>query len=222
MIQKEQKVLSDITIFEKYAKYKFGQSRRETWEELVSRYLEMMTQKHPQLSDEIANYGKFIYNKEVLPSMRALQFAGEAIKANESRIYNCAFLPIDNVLAFSETMFLLLGGTGVGYSVQYQDVAKLNPIFKPTKTKKFIVEDSIEGWADAVKVLMKSYLSNGKNLKPRFDFSRIRPKGARLVTAGGKAPGAEPLKTCLFLIETILQRKENGSFLSPIEAHHIL
>lgn len=222
MIQKEQKVLSDITVFEKYAKYKFGESRRETWEELVSRYLEMMMEKHPQLTEEINHYGKFIYEKKVLPSMRALQFAGEAIKANESRIYNCAFLPIDNVLAFSETMFLLLGGTGVGYSVQFQDVNKLNPINKPTKSKKFIVEDSIEGWADAVKVLMKSYIGNGKNLKPRFDFSRIRPKGARLVTAGGKAPGPEPLKTCLFLIETILQRKENGSFLTPIEAHDIL
>jgi len=222
MIQKEQKVLSDITIFEKYAKYKFGEARRETWEELVSRYLAMMIEKHPKLTEEINHYGQFIYDKKVLPSMRALQFAGEAIKANESRIYNCAFLPIDNVLAFSETMFLLLGGTGVGYSVQFQDIEKLNPINKPTKSKKFIVEDSIEGWADAVKVLMKSYIGNGKNLKPRFDFSRIRPKGARLVTAGGKAPGPEPLKTCLFLIETILQRKENGSFLTPIEAHDIL
>ena len=222
MIQKEQKILSDITIFEKYAKYNASLSRRETWEEIVSRYLTMMTTKHPNLADEISKYGKLIYEQKILPSMRALQFAGTAIEANESRIYNCAFLPIDNVLAFSETMFLLLGGTGVGYSVQYEDVAKLNPITKPLKSKKFIIEDSIEGWADAVKALMKSYLGNGKTLKPRFDFSRIRPKGARLVTAGGKAPGPEPLKVCLFLIETILDRKENGEHLKPIEAHDIL
>jgi ribonucleoside-triphosphate reductase len=222
MIQKEQEILSNVTIFEKYAKFKPEFARRETWNELVSRYLEMMTKSHPTLTDEIKNYGQFIYDKKVLPSMRALQFAGNAIEANESRIYNCAFLPIDNVLAFSETMFLLLGGTGVGYSVQYEDIAKLNPINKPIKSKKFIVEDSIEGWADAVKALMKSYLGNGKNLKPRFDFSRVRPKGARLVTAGGKAPGPEPLKTCLFLVETILERKQNGEFLVPIEAHDIL
>lgn len=222
MIQKEQEILSNVTIFEKYAKFKPEFARRETWNELVSRYLEMMLKTHPTLESEIKNYGQFIYDKKILPSMRALQFAGNAIEANESRIYNCAFLPIDNVLAFSETMFLLLGGTGVGYSVQYEDIAKLNPINKPIKSKKFIVEDSIEGWADAVKVLMKSYLGNGKNLKPRFDFSRVRPKGARLVTAGGKAPGPEPLKTCLFLVETILERKQNGEFLAPIEAHDIL
>ena len=89
MIQKEQEILSNVTIFEKYAKFKPEFARRETWNELVSRYLEMMLKTHPTLESEIKNYGQFIYDKKILPSMRALQFAGNAIEANESRIYNC-------------------------------------------------------------------------------------------------------------------------------------
>lgn len=130
---------------------------------------------------------------------------------------NCAFLPIDDWRAFSETMFLLLGGTGVGYSVQKHHIEKLPEIHKPKKTKRYLIGDSIEGWADAVKSLMKAYLSNGT--LPIFDFSDIRPKGARLITAGGKAPGPEPLKECLISIKELLDRKPDGSKLTPFEAH---
>lgn len=105
--------------------------------------------------------------------------------------------------------------------MQFADVAKLPEITKPTKKSKYVVQDSIVGWADAVKVLMKSYLGYSKTL-PVFDFRDIRPKGARLVTAGGKAPGAEPLKECLFQIQKILDRKQNGEKLSPLECHDIL
>jgi ribonucleoside-diphosphate reductase alpha chain len=135
-------------------------------------------------------------------------------------MYNCCALPVDHYKAFSETLFLLLSGTGVGYSVQYHHVAKLDPIVKPTKNHKFVIEDSIAGWADAVKALMKSYFT-GRS-KPRFDFSDIRPKGMRLVTSGGKAPGPEPLKICLTHVESILERKENGEKLTPIECHDIM
>jgi len=154
--------------------------------------------------------------------MRALQFAGPAAEVNNSRIYNCCFLPIDSVHSFSETMFLLLGGTGVGYSVQKHHVDQLPTIIKSEKFKhrNWLIEDSIMGWADAVKVLMKFYFEGG--LKPKFDFRAIRHKGARLVTAGGKAPGPEPLKICLAHIDAIMERKEHGSKLTPLESHDIL
>jgi ribonucleoside-diphosphate reductase alpha chain len=154
--------------------------------------------------------------------MRALQFAGPAAEVNNSRIYNCCFLPIDSVHSFSETMFLLLGGTGVGYSVQKHQVDQLPTIIKHEryKNRNWLIEDSIMGWADAVKVLMKFYFEGG--LKPKFDFRAIRHKGARLVTAGGKAPGPEPLKICLAHIDAVMERKENGSKLTPLECHDIL
>jgi ribonucleoside-diphosphate reductase alpha chain len=182
----------------------------------------MMVKKYPNLETQIKDSATFIRKKKVLPSMRALQFAGPAAEVNNSRIYNCCFLPIDSVHSFSETMFLLLGGTGVGYSVQKHHVDQLPTIIKHEryKNRNWLIEDSIMGWADAVKVLMKFYFEGG--LKPKFDFRAIRHKGARLVTAGGKAPGPEPLKICLAHIDAVMERKENGSKLTPLECHDIL
>lgn len=214
------KVLSDITVFNKYARYLPELKRRETWEEIIDRNKTMHINKYPDLKDEINEAYKFVYNKKILPSMRSLQFAGKPIELNNSRIYNCAYLPIDHYKSFSEAMFLLLSGCGVGYSVQFAHIAKLPEIRKPIKTKRYIVEDSIIGWAEAIRVLVKSYFSG--NSKPTFDFSDIRPKGALLVTSGGKAPGAAPLKKCLFDIEQILDTKNNGEKLSSIECHSIL
>jgi ribonucleoside-diphosphate reductase alpha chain len=213
--------LSNVVVFNKYAKYLPQQKRRETYNEIIVRYLQMMVDKYPDLATQIMHYGNYIFEKKVLPSMRALQFAGPAIQKNEARIYNCCYLPIDDYRAFGEIMFLLLGGTGVGYSVQFKHIEKLPEIRKPAKEQKFLIGDSIEGWADAVKHLIGSYLGY-RNTKPRFDFSDIRHKGARLITAGGKAPGPEPLKKCLFELEQILERKENGDKLSSIEVHDIV
>ena len=213
--------LSNVVVFNKYAKYLPQQKRRETYNEIIVRYLQMMVDKYPNLANDIMHYGNFIFGKKVLPSMRALQFAGPAIQKNEARIYNCCYLPIDDYRAFGEIMFLLLGGTGVGYSVQFKHIEKLPEINKPVKEQKFLVGDSIEGWADAVKHMIGSYLGY-RNTKPRFDFSDIRHKGARLITAGGKAPGPEPLKKCLFELEQILERKENGQKLSSVEVHDIV
>jgi len=214
--------LSKITIFSKYAKYLPELKRRETWDEIVDRYENMMVKKYPNLETQIKDSATFIRKKKVLPSMRALQFAGAAAEVNNSRIYNCCFLPIDSVHSFSETMFLLLGGTGVGYSVQKHHIDQLPIIIKHEryKNRNWLIEDSIMGWADAVKVLMKFYFEGG--LKPKFDFRAIRHKGARLVTAGGKAPGPEPLKICLAHIDAVMERKENGSKLTPLECHDIL
>ena len=213
-------ILSDIVVFNKYAKYLPSENRRETYPEIINRYVNMMKDKYPFLSKDIDDNAVYLYDKKVLPSMRALQFAGEAIKKNEARIYNCCYLPVDDYRAFSETMFLLLGGTGVGYSVQKSHIENLPEIRKPLKSQKFLVGDSIEGWADAVKHLVASYF--GKRSKPRFDFSDIRPKGTRLITAGGKAPGPEPLKECLFKIEQILDRKNDGDKLTSLEVHDII
>jgi len=213
--------LSKITIFSKYAKYNSELKRRETWDEIIDRYQTMMIKKYPLLEDAIINSAKFIREKKVLPSMRALQFAGSAAEVNNARIYNCCYLPIDSLHSFSETMFLLLGGTGVGFSVQKHHVEQLPAIKKQDtyKMRTYLIEDSIMGWADAVKVLMKFYFEGG--YKPKFDFRAIRHKGARLVTAGGKAPGPEPLKIALAHIDAVMERKENGSKLSPLECHDI-
>jgi ribonucleoside-diphosphate reductase alpha chain len=207
----------------KYAKFLPDVNRRETWEELVTRNMNMHIKKYPQLAGEILEVYKYVYDKKVLPSMRSMQFGGKPIEISPNRIYNCAYLPIDHLDAFAESMFLLLGGTGVGYSVQKHHVEKLPEIRKPNtnRTRRFLVGDSIEGWADAIKVLMKSYF--GENLStPDFDFSDIRPKGAQLVTSGGKAPGPQPLKDCLHKLKGMLDAKEDGQKLSSIEVHDMV
>lgn len=214
------KALSDTIIWSKYAKYLPELGRRETWEEIVTRYEVMLMQKYPMLKKEINENIQYILDKKVLPSMRALQFAGAALEVNNARGYNCAFFPVDSYHAFSEGMFLLLGGSGIGFSVQKHHVAKLPEINRPDKKRRYLIQDSIIGWADAIKVLMKAYFEGGS--LPDFDFRDIRPKGARLITAGGKAPGPEPLKLCLIHIQAILDRKKDGEKLTPLECHDIL
>ncbi len=216
------RILSDITVYMKYAKYIPELKRRETWQELVTRNMEMHIKTYPQLEQEIRENYMYVYKKQVLPSMRSMQFAGKPIEISPNRIYNCAFAPVDDWRVFSEIMFLLLGGTGVGYSVQKHHVEVLPEIRKPNKERgrRWLVADSIEGWADAVKVLVKSYFFGGSKIE--FDFSDIRPKGARLVTSGGKAPGPRPLKECLIKLEGILDSKEDGQKLRPIEVHDMV
>jgi len=174
-MNKSQELLSNIVVYNKYAKYRPDLQRRETWSEIIDRYVTMMLSKYcsketanqfktkklkvekGSLSERIVKYSQPMYDKKVFPSMRALQFAGNAIEKNHARLYNCSYMPMDDYRAFSEVMFLLLGGSGVGYSVQYHHVEKLPEISKPTKTKKYLISDSIEGWADSIKALMKSY-----------------------------------------------------------------
>jgi len=204
----------------KYARHIPEKSRRETWEEIVDRNKSMHLQKFPQLKDEIEEVYKMVYAKKVLPSMRSLQFAGKPAEINNARMFNCSFLPVDDFRSFSEAMFLLLSGCGVGFSVQSHHVDKLPEIKIPTREKRYLINDSIEGWADAVHMLMKAYLKGGA--RPRFDFRDIRPKGEQLVTAGGKAPGPEPLKEVLFQVQLILDRKQSGEKLTPLECHDIL
>jgi ribonucleoside-diphosphate reductase alpha chain len=217
------KILSDITVYMKYAKYLPELNRRETWEELVTRNKEMHQKKYPHIKDEIEDVYQLVYEKKILPSMRSLQFGGKPIEISPNRVYNCAYLPIDHVDAFSETMFLLLGGTGVGFSVQRHHVDSLPEIRKPNpkRSRRYLIGDSIEGWADAIKVLVESYFGV-KSSTPVFDFSDIRQKGALLVTSGGKAPGPQPLKDCIHNIRKVLDTKNDGDRLTPIEVHDIV
>jgi ribonucleoside-diphosphate reductase alpha chain len=221
-MNKSQSILSDVTVFTKYAKFIPELERRETWEEIVNRNMNMHIKKFPILKDEIKDAYKYVYSKKILPSMRSMQFAGKPIEINPVRIFNCSYLPVDDWRAFSEIMFLLLSGTGVGFSVQNHHIEKLPDIKKPNlkRKRRFLVSDNIEGWADAIKVLMKSYFYSGPRIE--FDFSDIRPKGAMLITSGGKAPGPDPLKLCLVKIESLLNNKDENSKLTSLEVHDIV
>ncbi len=217
-------ILSDITVHMKYARFLPDKERRETWDEIVTRNQDMHIKTYPQLRDEINEiYKNYVRTRKVLPSMRSMQFGGKPVEISPNRVYNCAYMPIDSYIAFSESMFLLLGGTGVGYSVQRHHIEQLPEIRQPndSRQRRYLINDSIEGWADAVKVLMECYMGIKKD-SPKFDYSDIRPKGSLLKTSGGKAPGPQPLRECLVKVEGILQNMPNGSKLEPIQAHDIM
>ncbi len=219
------KILGNVTHYMKYSKYIPALKRRENFNETITRNKEMHKKKFPKLANQIDDiYERFVYTKKILPAMRSLQFAGEAIEANNARIFNCSFQHINAPESFSETMFLLLSGVGKGYSVQLQHVAQLPAIRTPDLSEKFVIEDSIEGWSDAVLALVNAYF--GLAPLPMFDFSKIRKKGMQLITSGGKAPGAEPLRICLkniqnVFIQELIRRGENSQ-LKPINCHSIL
>lgn len=218
-------LMSDIIVYSKYSKYNPDLKRRETWEELVTRNAEMHARKYPQVADEVYEvYARSVISKKVVPSMRSFQFAGKAIENNHSRLFNCAARKLDCATAFAEVMFLLLGGSGVGISVQKHHVDKIRAITTPRQShRRYVIQDSIIGWADAIKVLLKSYMYDRSYID--FDYSEIRPKGAILKTAGGKAPGPEPLKKCINNIRRLLDRaiedRGEGAKIRPIEAHDI-
>jgi hypothetical protein len=218
------KLIKGITTYGKYARHLPEEERREIYPEITYRNRDMHKKKYghiPGLSKMIDDvYENFVLTSKVLPSMRSMQFAGKPIEVAPNRIFNCAYAPADHFKIFNETMFLLLGGTGMGYSVQYHHAAQLPVISPPTRSRRYLVADSIEGWADAVKALITAYLYGKTN--PIFDLRDIREKGALLVTSGGKAPGPEPLRVCLLAVEKILIRKKAGDALAPIEIHDIL
>tara|TARA_R110002020_G_scaffold180072_3_gene374014 strand:- start:5304 stop:7187 length:1884 start_codon:yes stop_codon:yes gene_type:complete len=226
------KIMSDITIYMKYAKWLPDQYRKETWDEIVDRNMNMHLEKlshygQPEGSyyhTEICRiYNDYVRTFKILPSMRSMQYAGKAIEVSPNSIYNCAYMPVDSIECFHEGMFLLMNGTGLGYSVQQHHVTQLPEIKQPNRdrTRKIVIQDSIIGWADAVKDLFRSYFGD-LTQRPRFIYDDIRPKGTRLKTRGGKAPGPAPLRECLVKIEGILQQKLNGSQLTTLECHDIM
>ena len=215
-------ILSDIIVHMKYSRYDYRKKRRESWEEIVKRNMDMHLKQYPELKGEIREVYKYVFDKKILPSMRSMQFAGKAIERNPCRIYNCAFVPVDHPDSFGEIVFLLLGGTGVGYSVQKHHIEKLPAIRKPNpkRNRRFLIADSIEGWSDAVKILMRAYFYGRST--PVFDYSDIRAQGVPLKTSGGVAPGPEPIKRSLNNIRYLLDRKEEGDSLTPLEVHDII
>lgn len=217
----DKQALSDITVFNKYARFVKDTNRRESWEEIVTRNKEMHIAQYPNIVEEIENiYEEFVYTKKVLPSMRSLQFGGRPILMAENRIFNCAYAPTESVRFYSELMFLLLGGTGMGYSVQSRHYNKLPKIKTPESDLeyKFQIQDSIVGWSDAIKVVCKAFFNAGT--LPVFDYRDIREKGEELITTGGKAPGPEPLRTCINNLIAVF-RPAVGRRLTSVECHDI-
>ena len=151
----------------KYAKYIPELNRRETWEELVTRNKDMHVKKYPELTDQINEAYKYVYDKKVLPSMRSLQFSGKPIEISPNRLYNCSYLPIDHIDSFSETMFLLLSGCGVGYSVQQHHVGRLPHIIKrfEKRHRRFVLVIVLKAGLTRLKYLLSRTLVVASVLK---------------------------------------------------------
>jgi len=216
----DSKGLADYIHAGKYARYIPELRRREVYAETVERVEGMHLGRFPEMASEIQEAFDLVREKNVLPSMRSMQFGGPAILSNHNRIYNCSFTLIDRFDAFSEALFLLLSGCGVGYSVQFDHVEKLPVIayVDPKLVEHHIVEDSIEGWGEALKALLRSY-QDGTNLE--LSYFKIRPAGTPLKTSGGRAPGHLKLKESLERIRGVLSAAQ-GRKLRPIECHRIL
>jgi ribonucleoside-triphosphate reductase len=228
--------LQNYTFVSKYARWLPEKNRRETWKEAVERVKQMM---HVQYADcgiknDIDWAYDMMYKKKVLGSQRGLQFGGEPILKRHAKIYNCTSSYCDRLRFFQECFWLLLCGSGTGFSVQKHHVAKLPNLehdTEPGKARIYLVEDSIEGWANSLGVLLSSYFNkpveefkDWKNTHVVFDFSEIRPKGSDLSSGVGKAPGYEPLANGLEKIRALLDKCiANGQKkLRPIDAYDII
>ena len=230
--------LQNYTFVSKYARWIPDEQRRETWKEAVDRVKAMMHTQYANcdIGETIDWAYELMFKKKVLGSQRALQFGGEPILKRHAKIYNCTSSYCDRLRFFQECFWLLLCGSGTGFSVQKHHVAKLprlqHEVSREDLTIKYTVEDSIEGWADALGVLLSSYFD--KPAEPRFkgymnchiifDYSEIRTKGSDLSSGVGKAPGFEPLQNGLEKIRELLdQCIANGQKkLRPIDAYDII
>ncbi len=220
------KFLSDLKFFESYSKWNDKLQRKETWEESVEDVMKMHYHKFKgiaELQPYLKKAEEAYKNKEILASQRNLQYREEQILKSNTRLFNCSSTYIDRPEVFKEAMWVLLNGCGVGYSVERRFVDKLPTIKqRPDKTITHIVEDSIEGWANALDALMMSFFNGTEKI--RFDGRLVRPEGA-FISGGFKAPGYEPLKKSLELIESILERKlgVNTEYkLTSLDAHEII
>ena len=206
--------MANFVFASKYARYNEKAKRRETWEEAVARVEMMHLKKYSFLSKEDKSLIKEAFDsvreKKVVPSMRSMQFGGVPIEAKNSRIFNCSVRHIDSPRAFSEIFFLALCGCGVGIGLQQQFLNRLPDLVsaedKTGIVVSYVVEDTIEGWSDSVEALLNCYFKNTaySGRKIVFDFSRIRRKGAKIKTGGGKAPGYRPLKNALSKVKDLL------------------
>jgi ribonucleoside-diphosphate reductase alpha chain len=215
-------ILSEFVYLRTYARWIDNEGRRETWIETIDRYVDFMRENlgNKLTKKEYQEIREAILNQEVMPSMRLLQFAGKAARATNVCAYNCSFIAPSKLQDFGEVMYISMCGTGVGFSVESKNIQKLPQIEMQTDEMLpiHVIGDSKEGWCDALVTGMKIWFS-GKDIK--FDYSRLRPAGARLKTIGGKSSGPEPLRLLLdFTREKIL--KKQGRRLSNLDAHDIL
>ena len=224
------KALQDYTYYAKYARYNKEEKRRETWSEAIDRVKAMHLNRYPEAAEPIEWAFDLVKQKRVLGSQRALQFGGKPIESKNARIYNCTVSFCDRVEFFQECFWLLLCGSGTGFSVQKHHVDKIPAFAHSTFKEKqtFVVPDTIEGWADAIGVLIGAYIPNSRcpewlGIEPIFDFSQIRPAGSHLASGVGKAPGPDPLKRSLKIIRQLLQdRSQRFKKLRPIDAYDIV
>ena len=204
-----------------YSRWREEDKRREEWPETIERFLSFLISENKDIPEKTINKTrKYLTEFSVMPSMRFLWAAGGAAKRDNTCIYNCAFAKINCIEAFSECLFILMCGTGFGFSVEEEEVEKL-PAIPAIRSgqdiEKVLIDDSKEGWADSVHELMTS-LYEGQNIY--FDYSDIRPEGARLAVMGGRASGPQPLvKLHDFIRETM--HNAQGRKLTSLEAHDI-
>jgi ribonucleoside-diphosphate reductase alpha chain len=231
------KSLQDYTYVSKYARFNAKHKRRETWSEAVDRVKEMHL---PEVSecwrDEIEWAFDLVKQKRVLGSQRAAQFGGSPIEQKNARIYNCCVSFCDRIRMFQETFWLLLCGCGTGFSVQHHHIAKLHPVSPITacpsgssRRKPLLIPDSIEGWSDALSILLATYMphpefADWEACDVESDYSQIRKAGSVLASGVGKAPGHEPLKRSLEIIRTMLDTlvSDGHERLRPIDAYDII
>lgn len=202
----------------KYARYIPELKRRETYSETVNRVMTMHVNKFPERRGLIIDAFQYVYERQVMPSMRSLQFAGPAIEVHNARMYNCCFTHIDRISAFKDIFYLLLCGCGVGYSIQWQHIECLPKLVEPTDVQYYTVQDTIEGWALAMDALILGFVIGSM---VEFNYSEIRLKGEDLEISGGKAPGHVPLRRCIEKCRRLLNQAI-GRRLRPIECHDII
>lgn len=217
------KALEEYVYTSKYARYNEKEKRRETWSEAVDRVKQMHLRKYPNVEKEINWAFEQVLQKRVLGSQRALQFGGKPIEKINERMYNCCASYCDRPRFFQETLFLLLAGSGVGFSVQKHHVARLPALQRPTKPLEvYTIPDSIEGWADALGVLIESYFKGSAFVE--FDYHLIREEGTLISSGTGKAPGPNPLRKALEKIRSVFDRclENEQKYLRPIDAYDIV
>ena len=218
-MNKAEKFLSDLTVYSKYSHFDHDSSKRKGWLDLVDTNENMHIKKHPQIESELRWAFDFVRQYKVLPSMRSMQYAGKPIEMNPARIYNCCYGAVNHPFFFAEVAFLLLSGTGVGYSVRHHHIKELPKIYTPDGSRRFLIGDSIEGWADSYRQLIYAFMK--KNPLPIFDYSDIRKEGEPIKTSGGVAPGPRKLKESHRFITNILTQAV-GRKLTSLECSDII
>jgi len=214
--------LGEFVYLRTYARWIEEENRRETWIETVDRYISFMRENlgNKLSQEEYSELREAILKQEVMPSMRLMQFAGDPARRCNTCAYNCTFIAPASLEDYAEIMYLSMQGCGVGFSVESQNVEQMPQIKKLTKKVKptHRVKDSKEGWCDALTLGLKTWYA-GEDIQ--FDYSLIRPAGARLMTMGGKASGPEPLRSLLDFAKEKIQKRQ-GRRLRPLDVHDII